>query len=126
MIGLNTRRRIDKLFRGQSIACDFLEIKINEFGEEDREEKLGTLNGIFYKDKNNRMINIKINDNGKTLNEDFYTLLILKNNKSDLINMNMKCLIDNKRYEILSIDNELDIYYIIKLKLLVEGDNYEV
>ena len=126
MIGLNTRRRIDKLFKGQSIACDFLEIKINEFGEEDEEEKLGTLNGIFYKDKNNRMINIKINDNGKTLNEEFYTLLILKNDKSDLINMNMKCLIDNKRYEILSIDNELDIYYIIKLKLLVEGDNYEV
>ena len=126
MIGLNTRRRIDKLFRGQSIACDFLEIKINEFGEEDEEEKLGTLNGIFYKDKNNRMINIKINDNGKTLNEDFYTLLILKNDKSDLINMNMKCLIDNKRYEILSIDNELDIYYVLKLRLLVEGDNYEV
>ena len=126
MIGLNTRRRIDKLFRGQSIACDFLEIKINEFGEEDEEEKLGTLNGIFYKDKNNRMINIKINDNGKTLNEDFYTLLILKNDKSDLIDMNMKCLIDDKRYEILSIDNDLDIYYVLKLKLLVEGDNYEV
>ena len=126
MIGLNTRRRIDKLFKGQSIACDFLEIKINEFGEEDEEEKLGTLNGIFYKDKNNRMINIKINDNGKTLNEDFYTLLILKDNKSDLINKDMKCLIDDKRYEILSIDNELDIYYVLKLRLLVEGDNYEV
>lgn len=126
MIGLNTRRRIDKLFKGQSIACDFLKIKINEFGEEDGEEKLGTLNGIFYKDKNNRMINIKITDNGKTLNEDFYTLLILKNDKSDLINMNMKCLIGDKRYEILSIDNELNIYYVLKLRLLVEGDNYEV
>lgn len=124
MIGLNTRRRIEKLFKGQSIACDFLEIKKNEFGEDEEEELLGTYKGIFYKDKNNRMINIKINDNGKTLNEDFYTLMILKDNKSDLLNEDMKCLINNKKYEIIAIDNELDIYYILKLKLLV-GEKYE-
>ena len=124
MIGLNTRRRIEKLFKGQSIACNFLEIKKNEFGEDEEEELLGTYKGIFYKDKNNRMINIKISDNGKTLNEDFYTLLILKDNESNSLNQNMKCLIDNKKYEIISIDNELDIYYIFKLKLLV-GDNIE-
>ena len=124
MIGLNTRRRIEKLFKGQSIACNFLEIKKNEFGENEEEELLGTYKGIFYKDKNNRMINIKISDNGKTLNEDFYTLLILKDNESNSLNQNMKCLIDNKKYEIISIDNELDIYYIFKLKLLV-GDNIE-
>ena len=84
------------------------------------------LEGEAYEDEDKKNINIQINNNGKTLNEDFYTLLILKNDKSDLINKDMKCLIDDKRYEILSIDNELDIYYIIKLKLLVEGDNYEV
>ena len=124
MIGLNTRRRIEKLFKGQSIACNFLEIKKNEFGEDEEEELLGTYKGIFYKDKNNRMINIKITDNGKTLNEDFYTLLILKDNKTDLINKDTKCLIGNKKYKIITIDNELDIYYTFKLKLLV-GDNNE-
>ena len=124
MIGLNTRRRIEKLFKSQSIACNFLEIKKNEFGEDEEEELLGTYKGIFYKDKNNRMINIKISNDGKTLNEDFYTLIILKDNKTDLLNEDMKCLINNKKYKIITIDNELDIYYILKLKLLV-GEEYE-
>lgn len=124
MIGLSVRRQINKLFRTHSIACDFFEVKLNEFGEEDGEELIGSYSGIFYKDKSNRMINIKINDKGQTLNDDFYTLMILKDDKTEILNDKMTCSIDNKRYEIITIDNELDIYFVFKLKLIV-GENNE-
>ena len=111
----NTLRNIKKAFNKASIRSDFFKIKINEFGEEDGEELLMTINGIFYEETSK--MNLNISTNGKTTTKTYQSLMVLKNDESDLIKEHMICSIKGKRYEIIDVKNDakLDIYYILRL-----------
>lgn len=111
----NTLRNIKKAFKRASIATNFFQTRINEFNEEDGEELLMTIDGIFYEETSK--MNLNISTNGKTITKTYNSLMVLKDDKSDLIKEHMICSIKGKRYEIIDIKNDakLDIYYILRL-----------
>lgn len=111
----NTLRNIKKAFKRASIATNIYQSKINEFGEEDGEELLMTIDGIFYEE--NMKMNLNISTDGKTTTKTYQSLMVLKDDKSELIKKHMKCSIKSRNYEIIDVknDGELDIYYVLRL-----------
>jgi hypothetical protein len=111
----NTLRNIKKAFKTASIPADIYQTRINEFNEEDGEELLITIDGIFYEETSK--MNLNISTNGKTTTKTYQSLMVLKDDESDLIKEHMICSIKGKRYEIIDVKNDakLDIYYILRL-----------
>lgn len=117
---INTLRNIKKAFRRASIRADFFQLIKNEFGEDENEELLITTNGIFYEEKTR--INLNVSTNGKSTTKTYKSLMVLKDDKTELIKKHMICLINSKRYEIIDINNdgELNIYYVLRLSEINE------
>ena len=111
----NTLRNIKRAFKMASIRSNIFQIKKNEFGEEDGEELLLEIDGIFYKETSK--VNLNVSTNGKSTTKTYKSLMILKDDKSSLIREHMICSIKGKRYEIIEIEDDvkLDLYYILRL-----------
>lgn len=117
MRGLNTNKHFLKLFKRHSIACDFFEIKKNEFGEVEDDEKVCTLDGVFYEETSR--VNLDINVNGSSITKTYKTFMVLKNDESTKALASVYCILKGTKYEIIEIKNEgeMDLYYTFRLKV---------
>lgn len=110
-------RRLNKLFKTHSIACEIVETKRNEFEEVEGVSLVTKLNGIFYEET--ARVNLNINTNGTSTTTTYKTFMVLKDNESDKVKESMFCIIKGNKYEIIEVSNEglLDIYYTFRLKV---------
>lgn len=110
-------KRLKKLFKTHSIACEILETRKNEFGEIENDILVTKLNGIFYEET--ARVNLNINTNGASTTTTYKTLMVLKDDNVDKIKKSMFCIIKGNKYEIIEVNNEglLDMYYIFRLKV---------
>lgn len=116
LIKPNTLRKLKKTFKQASIGATIYQLEKNEFGEMEEEKIVTDIDGIFYEETTR--VNLNITTNGTATTKSYQSLMVLKDDKSDLIKKHMICSIKGKRYEIIDVknDGELDIYYILRLK----------
>lgn len=110
------KKDLYKLFKKHSIKCEIYTINKNEFGEIEDDVLLCNINGLFYEETTR--VNLNVNMNGTSTTTAYKTLMVLKDNNSDMIKKSMYCIIKGVKYEIVEVVNYgmLDIYYNLRLK----------